>query len=148
MFYAQIFLIKKGPLAKIWLAAHWEKKLTKSQIFETDIENSVEAIVRPQVRLALRTSGHLLLGIVRIHNRKARYLLSDCTEAVMKIKMAFRPGKVEQASFVTTAPQSAITFPEMMPEDLECAALMLVDDFGFVIIITMYSIIFVFYLIF
>ena len=41
MFYSQIILAKKGPLGKIWLAAHWDKKLTKSQIFQTDIETSV-----------------------------------------------------------------------------------------------------------
>ena len=40
--------------------------------------------------MALRTSGHLLLGVVRIYNRKAKYLLADCNEAFVKIKMAFR----------------------------------------------------------
>lgn len=43
--------------------------------------------------MALRTSGHLLLGVVRIYHRKAKYLLADCNEAFIKIKMAFRPGK-------------------------------------------------------
>lgn len=45
-----------------------------------------------QVKMALRTSGHLLLGVVRIYHRKAKYLLADCNEAFIKIKMAFRPG--------------------------------------------------------
>ena len=45
-----------------------------------------------QVKMALRTSGHLLLGVVRIYSRKAKYLLADCNEAFVKIKMAFRPG--------------------------------------------------------
>jgi len=44
------------------------------------------------VKMALRTSGHLLLGVVRIYHRKAKYLLADCNEAFIKIKMAFRPG--------------------------------------------------------
>lgn len=44
--------------------------------------------------MALRTTGHLLLGIVRIYSRKAKYLLADCNEAFLKIKMAFRPGQV------------------------------------------------------
>ncbi|CAH2040368.1 unnamed protein product, partial [Iphiclides podalirius] len=38
MFYAHFVLAKKGPLAKIWLAAHWDKKLTKAHVFETNIE--------------------------------------------------------------------------------------------------------------
>ena len=41
MFYSQFVLAKKGPLARIWLAAHWDKKLTKAHIFQTDIVKSV-----------------------------------------------------------------------------------------------------------
>lgn len=41
MFYSEFVLTKKGPLAKIWLAAHWDKKLSKNQITETDISTSV-----------------------------------------------------------------------------------------------------------
>jgi len=37
--------------------------------------------------LALRTSGQLLLGVVRIYSRKAKYLLDDCNEALVKIKL-------------------------------------------------------------
>eukprot|EP00578_Thalassiosira_sp_NH16_P031121 CAMPEP_0181077668 /NCGR_PEP_ID=MMETSP1071-20121207/1072_1 /TAXON_ID=35127 /ORGANISM="Thalassiosira sp., Strain NH16" /LENGTH=782 /DNA_ID=CAMNT_0023158925 /DNA_START=332 /DNA_END=2681 /DNA_ORIENTATION=+ len=92
MFYSQIILAKKGPLGKIWLAAHWgDKKITRPQIFSTDISQSVDSIVNPAVPLALRVSGHLLLGVVRIYSRKVRYLMHDCHEAMVKIKMAFRP---------------------------------------------------------
>ena len=48
MFYAHFVLSKKGPLARVWLAAHWDKKLTKASVFETDIESTVEAILRPE----------------------------------------------------------------------------------------------------
>lgn len=99
-------------MAKIWLAAHWDKKLTKAHIFETDIEGSVEAIIQPKVKLALRTSGHLLLGVVRIYSRKAKYLLADCNEALVKIKMAFRPGMVDLPEENCEAAVSAITLPE------------------------------------
>lgn len=87
MFYAHIILAKKGPLARVWLAAHWDKKITKAHVFETNIEKSVEGIMQPKVKLALRTSGHLLLGVVRIYSRKAKYLLADCNEAFVKIKV-------------------------------------------------------------
>jgi len=76
-------------LGKIWLAAHWDKKLTKPNIFQTDIANSVESIIKPSVPLALRVSGYLLLGVVRIYSRKVKYLMNDCNEAMVKIKMAF-----------------------------------------------------------
>jgi cohesin complex subunit SCC1 len=48
--YAQFISNKKGPLAKIWLAAHWDKKLTKAQVYETNIESTIEAILEPNVR--------------------------------------------------------------------------------------------------
>jgi cohesin complex subunit SCC1 len=41
MFYEQLVLAKKGPLGKVWLAAHWEKKLTKAQVKETNIPETV-----------------------------------------------------------------------------------------------------------
>ena len=37
--------------------------------------------------MALRISGQLLLGVCRIYSRKAKYLLDDCNEALMKIKL-------------------------------------------------------------
>ena len=149
MFYSQIILAKKGPLGKIWLAAHWDKKLNKATIFQTDVSKAVGAFIRgarsllsscpscarplrclptacaaftlvercaaavrgplnfnalrpnprpsrsrrtdsvqnPTQPLALRVSGHLLLGIVRIYSRKVKYLFTDCNEALTKIKM-------------------------------------------------------------
>lgn len=95
MFYSQVILARKGPLGKIWLAAHFDKKLTKNQIFATDISDSVDSVLNPSAPLALRVSGHLMLGIVRIYSRKVKYLMTDCTEAMWKIKLAFRPGNVD-----------------------------------------------------
>ena len=90
MFYSQIILAKKGPLAKVWMAAHWgDRKLGRPQIFATDITETIDNIQHPQVPLALRVSGHLLLGVVRIYSRKVQYVLHDCTEAMVQIKMAF-----------------------------------------------------------
>jgi cohesin complex subunit SCC1 len=90
MFYSQVILAKKGPLAKVWLAAHWgDKKLARPQIFATDISQSCSDIMNPSVPLALRLSGHLLLGVVRIYSRKVKYVLNDCTEAMLKLQMAF-----------------------------------------------------------
>ncbi|XP_033980627.1 LOW QUALITY PROTEIN: double-strand-break repair protein rad21 homolog A-like [Trematomus bernacchii] len=112
MFYAHFVLSKRGPLAKIWLAAHWDKKLTKAHVFECNLESSIESIISPKVKMALRTSGHLLLGVVRIYHRKAKYLLADCNEAFIKIKMAFRPGVVDLPEENREAAYNAITLPE------------------------------------
>mmetsp|Transcript_387 Transcript_387/g.418 ORF Transcript_387/g.418 Transcript_387/m.418 type:complete len:345 (+) Transcript_387:129-1163(+) len=105
MFYSQIILAKKGPLGKVWLAAHWgDKKLGRPQIFSTDIASSVDSITNPSVPLALRVSGHLLLGLVRIYSRKVKYLMHDCHEAMVKIKMAFSNGKTTKEVVVDLDP--------------------------------------------
>jgi len=97
MFYSQVILAKKGPLAKVWLAAHWgDKKLARPQIFATDISQSCVDIMNPAVPLALRLSGHLLLGVVRIYSRKVKYVLNDCTEAMLKLQMAFSKQQQQQ----------------------------------------------------
>lgn len=41
MFYSDVILSKRGPLGKVWLAAHFERKLNKSAFLQTNIENSV-----------------------------------------------------------------------------------------------------------
>ncbi|XP_030164856.1 double-strand-break repair protein rad21-like protein 1 isoform X1 [Lynx canadensis] len=112
MFYTHVLMSKRGPLAKIWLAAHWEKKLTKTHVFECNLEITIERIISPKAKIALRTSGHLLLGVVRIYNRKAKYLLADCNEALLKMKMTFCPGLVDLPKENFEAAYNAITLPE------------------------------------
>jgi len=88
MFYSETLLQKTGPLARVWLSANLERRLNKSSILQTNLQKNVEDIIDPnQAPMALRLSGHLLLGVVRIYSRKARYLLDDCNEALLKIKM-------------------------------------------------------------
>ena len=72
MFYSHSILAKSGPFAHVWLAATWEKKVTRSMIFGTDIATVVESIANPAAPLALRLSANLLVGVVRIYARKAR----------------------------------------------------------------------------
>ncbi|OBZ70610.1 Cohesin subunit rad21 [Grifola frondosa] len=110
MFYSEAILSRRGPLAKVWLAAHMERKLSKTQTLQTDIEQSVDAIMGQEVEvMALRLSGQLLLGVVRIYSRKAKYLLDDCNEALLKIKMAFRPGVVDMTEDQLAVNRNAIT---------------------------------------
>ncbi|RKP13912.1 Rec8 like protein-domain-containing protein [Piptocephalis cylindrospora] len=91
MFFSEAILSRKGSLAKVWLAAHWERKLTKSQLLQTDITNSVRKVQEEeeQGRMALRLSGQLLLGVARIYSRKTKYLMEDCGEASVRIRLAF-----------------------------------------------------------
>ncbi|KAI9199399.1 Rec8 like protein-domain-containing protein [Polychytrium aggregatum] len=118
MFFSENLFTKKGPLAKVWLAAVWERKLSKSQFIQTNIQSSVSAIVGGdgQAPMALRLSGQLLLGVVRVYSRKTRYLLEDCNEAMMKIKMAFRPGIVDMPEEQDMAPANTISIATNMTE--------------------------------
>jgi len=88
MFFSETLLAKNGPLARVWLASNMEKKLSKQNIMAEHIDTKVKDIIgQGQAPMALRLSGQLLLGVVRIYSRKARYLLDDCNEALVKIKM-------------------------------------------------------------
>ncbi len=66
MFYAHFVLSKRGPLAKIWLAAHWDKKLTKAHVFECNLESSVESIISPKV---VSQGLHPHITLLLLHER-------------------------------------------------------------------------------
>ncbi|KAK1372723.1 Sister chromatid cohesion 1 protein 4 [Heracleum sosnowskyi] len=117
MFYSQFILAKKGPLGTIWIAAHLERKLRKNQVADTDIGVSVDSILSPDVPIALRLSSHLLVGVVRIYSRKVNYLFDDCSEALLKIKQAFRSTAVDLPPEESTAPYHSITLPETFDLD-------------------------------
>ncbi|KAJ4837210.1 hypothetical protein Tsubulata_040033 [Turnera subulata] len=117
MFYSQFILAKKGPLGTIWIAAHLERKLRKNQVADTDIGVSVDSILFPDVPIALRLSSHLLLGVVRIYSRKVNYLFDDCSEALLKIKQAFRSTAVDLPPEESHAPYHSITLPETFDLD-------------------------------
>ncbi|XP_074572927.1 sister chromatid cohesion 1 protein 4 [Curcuma longa] len=112
MFYSQFILAKKGPLGTIWIAAHLERKLRKNQVADTNIGDSVDSILSPEVPIALRLSSHLLLGVVRIYSRKVNYLFHDCSEALLKVKQAFRSTAVDLPPEESIAPYHSITLPE------------------------------------
>eukprot|EP00906_Rhabdomonas_costata_P004981 RCo007468 len=86
MFYSTFVLQKKGPFAKVWIAAHWDKKLTKADIKLVNISETVVNIIEPSVPIALRTSGELMLGVVRIFARKVGLLLVDAQGAALRLR--------------------------------------------------------------
>ncbi|KAF2656040.1 hypothetical protein K491DRAFT_403488 [Lophiostoma macrostomum CBS 122681] len=120
MFYPTELLQRTGPLARVWLAANRENKLSKNQILQDKIADDIAVISRPEVAggpLSLRLSGQLLLGVVRIYSRKARYLLDDCTEALMKIKTAFKPGNIDLPTNQShLANPASLTLPDVITE--------------------------------
>ncbi|KAI7893229.1 Rec8 like protein-domain-containing protein [Mucor mucedo] len=109
----------QGPLARVWLASHWERKISKSQFLQTNLEKTIDAITTNQQSepIALRLSGQLLLGVVRIYSRKTRYLLEDCNEALVKIKLAFKKGDVNMPDIhQSVANANTITLQDKLTE--------------------------------
>lgn len=112
MFYSTQILAKKGPLGIVWIAAHMDRQLKRHQIYEANITITVDTIMNPEAPLALRLSGQLLLGVVRIFDRQVRYLQQDCEAALVKIRVAVKPmvnSKVDLPPDAAVANLEAIT---------------------------------------
>lgn len=114
-----MFCSQRGPLARVWLAATLERKVSKQNFLAASIPQSVEAIVgdATMVPIALRLSGQLLLGVARMYSRKAKYLMDDATETLSKVRLAFRAAgsnsrEVDMAADQQTASRNAITLQE------------------------------------
>jgi len=118
MFYSETLLQKNGPLARIWLSASMERKLPKTSVLQQNVADGVEEIIKPShAPFALRLSSQLLLGVVRIYQRKTRYLLDDCNEAMMKIKMAFRSsGNNDMAANMQVSNREALLLPDRITQ--------------------------------
>jgi len=120
MFYSSTIFVTKGKLAPIWLAANWEKKLTKKEVHELSVRDAVRWIITPSQPLALRLSGKLLMGVVRLWQRKMAYLHEDCNDALRRIKKTL-PGdrmKKKGGSFSTSKSMSMVSKSDNYVRDL------------------------------
>lgn len=121
MFYNDSILSRRGPLANIWLAAHWDRRLTKTQVITTNIESSVRDIVTGTLPpMALRLTGQLLLGVTKIYGRQTTYLFEDCKEALDRLRSTFKKNRDSNLpAGASRASHAAITLP--MPANLDDA---------------------------
>jgi cohesin complex subunit SCC1 len=117
MFYSEQLLAQTGPLARVWMAANVERKLTKSNALSVDIPKSINTIIDTRNEpIALRFSSQLMLGVVRIYGKKAKYLQDDCHEALLKIRMTFRnAGNLDLPANATTGLD--LNLPDMLTID-------------------------------
>ncbi|TKY49548.1 Sister chromatid cohesion 1 protein 3 [Spatholobus suberectus] len=111
MFYSQTFLARKGPLSTVWIAAHLQHRLKKSHYTTTDIPSTVLRIMDPGVPIALRMSGHLLLGVVRIYSKKVEYLHQDCKDVLTTLHKAFATLQPTHPEEARPAPFQSVTLP-------------------------------------
>nr|CAD1840239.1 unnamed protein product [Ananas comosus var. bracteatus] len=117
MFYSHTFLARKTPLGTVWIAAHLERRIKKPQIDNIDIPSYAECIMFPEVPIALRLSGHLLLGLVRIYSWKVNYLFQDCNRMLSDIRTAFATVQIDLPVEADHAPFESVTLPETFELD-------------------------------
>ncbi|KAM1263685.1 hypothetical protein TB2_028200 [Malus domestica] len=117
MFYSQTFLARKGPLGTVWCAAHLQSRLKKSHYTSTDIPSTVDRIMFPDVPIALRMSGHLLFGVVRIYSKQVDYLYQDCNVVLTTLRKTFASIDLNLPENAMQAPVQSITLPETFDLD-------------------------------
>ena len=71
----------------------------------------------PEVPIALRMSGHLLLGVVRIYSKKVEYLHHDCNAVLNGLRKAFVSIDLSLPENAMQAPPQSITLPENLNLD-------------------------------
>lgn len=82
-----------------------------------------EHIMDPGVPIALRMSGHLLLGVVRIYSKKVDYLFHDCNVVLTGLSKSFATIPITLSEDVSRAPVQIITLPDTFDLDalnLDC----------------------------
>lgn len=86
MFFIPTILGKKGPLAKIWLAAHNGKKLSKSEIMEIKVSEALALFESETcLKASLRVQGDLLVGISYVTKRQTDYMLEAANKTIREI---------------------------------------------------------------
>uniref|UniRef100_A0A7S3DJ52 Rad21/Rec8-like protein N-terminal domain-containing protein n=1 Tax=Palpitomonas bilix TaxID=652834 RepID=A0A7S3DJ52_9EUKA len=77
-------------LGRLWIAAHNEKKVTKSQVVQANLMEAVDELLKPNLSISMRLAAHLLYGVVVVYARKAKYLMGDSSDALVKLRVAFQ----------------------------------------------------------
>lgn len=76
-----------------------------------------DRIMFPEVPIALRMSGHLLLGVVRIYSKKVDYLFQDCNVVLNVLRKAFASIDLNLPEDARQAPVQSITLPDKFDLD-------------------------------
>lgn len=84
--------------------------LSTSSSSSSSLNHQTDSIINPEAPLALRLSGQLLLGVVKIYSRKVGYLYSDCNDAVARIAATLSRGSGAGGS--AEGPEGDVDLPE------------------------------------
>lgn len=77
----------------------------------------LDRIMFPDVPIALRMSGHLLVGVVRIYSKKVDYLYQDCNVVLTSLRKAFASIDLNLPENARQAPVQSITLPDTFDLD-------------------------------
>lgn len=133
---SELLLSRQGPLAHVWLASNYDKKLSRQQFLNTNLVTSSTFLSNHQIQpahpsqsasetITLRLSGQLLLGIVRIYSRKTKYLLDDINEVLYKLKNSF---KYASGATLGSGTASAVNLPPQQTTISNMSRLLLQDQ--------------------
>eukprot|EP00933_Yihiella_yeosuensis_P062819 TRINITY_DN65818_c0_g1_i1.p1 TRINITY_DN65818_c0_g1~~TRINITY_DN65818_c0_g1_i1.p1 ORF type:complete len:570 (-),score=134.96 TRINITY_DN65818_c0_g1_i1:108-1817(-) len=78
-----------GELGKVWLAAHWDKRLKKQDYLDVDLKDVVLSLNAKRLLISLRTTGHLLVGACKIYAQKCMLFEEEAEEVRTRLMMAF-----------------------------------------------------------
>lgn len=89
-------------------------------------------ILYPDVPIALRMSGHLLLGVVRIYSQQVDYLFKDCNSILTRLNKLFTYEDINLPENAIQAPFESITLSMPNSFELDAMELDLNDNEGYV----------------
>jgi len=79
----------EGQWGKIWLAAHWDKKLKKEDFLDANIHQLVGSILNNSEKLTLRYMGNFLLGLCKIHAKQCFFFEERARDLSDNLMTAF-----------------------------------------------------------
>jgi hypothetical protein len=78
-----------GQWGKVWLAAHFDKKLKKEDFMEANIPDLCHSILKNSKKLTLRYMGNFLLGLCKVYAKQSYYFEEHGRELHDSLMMAF-----------------------------------------------------------
>ncbi|KAF7488886.1 Double-strand-break repair protein rad21 -like protein [Sarcoptes scabiei] len=119
MFYIPEILSRKGPLSIVWLAAHFEKKLTKNQIMEANVAEIIDLVMNSNIKISLRITCDLIIGICRINKYQNKFLLNESEYWIGRVEtFAGRFSTIKDRHQIKSKRSTRIDLPETDSVDI------------------------------
>lgn len=110
MFFHAKILTRKGPLAFLWHVVHGNRKITKQELKSLNLTDYILSVTDPVVPLALRLSGDLMAGAVRVFCARVTLVRKESGEALVALRIEAinaPPGQVPVIEVAVEEPDAA-----------------------------------------